>query len=113
MGDFPNPPAPPSPIGEGGRENSGEDNFLELGRQVVAAQPFSVLLGTHLEAFAPGQVTMALMLQPQHTQQDGRVHDGVISYLAANALIFAGGSALGMPVVVAEYKVNYVRPAQG
>jgi uncharacterized protein (TIGR00369 family) len=80
---------------------------------VVAAQPFSVLLGARLDAFAPGQVTMAIPLQPRHTQQTGAVHDGVIGYLAANAMIFAGGSALGMPVVVAGYTINYVRPAQG
>jgi uncharacterized protein (TIGR00369 family) len=89
------------------------DEFLALGRQVLAAQPFSALLGTRLEAFVPGQVTMALTLQPQHTQQDGWVHGGVLGYLAENALLFAGGSALGMPVVIAEYKINHVRPAQG
>ena len=88
------------------------DNFLELGRQVIAAQPFSVLLGARLEAFAPGEVTMALTLQAQHTQQDGVAHDGVIGYLAATALIFAGGSALGTPVTVAEYKINFLRPAE-
>ncbi len=90
-----------------------EDDFLTLGRQLIAAQPFSVLLGTRLEAFVPGQVTMALTLGPQHTEQEDLVHEGVISVLANMALIFAGGSALGMPVVTADYKINYVRPAQG
>ena len=89
------------------------DELLAMGRQLIAAQPFSMLLGTRLEAFVPGQVTMALTLQPQHTQQDGLVHEGVISVLANMVLIFAGGSALGMPVVTADDKINYVRPAQG
>jgi uncharacterized protein (TIGR00369 family) len=89
------------------------DEFLALGRQLIAAQPFSAGLGIRLEAFAPGQITAALTLGPPHTQQDGWVHEGVISALAGNGLIFAGGSALGMPVVTAEFTINYVRPARG
>ncbi len=89
------------------------NEFLAMGQQLVASQPFSELLGTRLVAFVPGQVTVALTVGPQHTEQEGRVHEGVISVLANMGLIFAGGSALGMPVVTAEYKINYVRPAQG
>lgn len=46
-------------------------------------------------------------------QQHGFAHGGVISYLADNALTFAGGAALGPAVVTSEYKINYVRPAVG
>ena len=46
-------------------------------------------------------------------QQNGFVHRGVLSYAADNALAYAGGSALGVPVVTAEFKVNYLRPAGG
>jgi uncharacterized protein (TIGR00369 family) len=41
------------------------------------------------------------------------VHGGVLSYLADNALTYAGGSVLGTDVVTAEYKINYLRPATG
>jgi uncharacterized protein (TIGR00369 family) len=41
------------------------------------------------------------------------VHGGVISYVADNALTFAGGTALGPGVVTAEFKINYLRPAIG
>ncbi len=88
-------------------------DFLALGREVLAMQPFSALLGTQLLAFAPGEVEMALLLKPEFSQQAGYAHGGVISYLADNALTFAGGSALGVEVLTAEYKINYLAPGQG
>lgn len=89
------------------------EEFRALGQQLLDAQPFSVLLGGRVVAFTPGQVTMALTITPQHTQQDGVVHNGIIGYLAESGLIFAGGSALGTPVHTAGYMINYVQPAQG
>jgi len=88
-------------------------DFLALGRDVLAQQPFSVLLGTQLTAFAPGEVEMTLPLKPEFRQQAGFTHGGVISYLADNALTFAGGSALGIEVVTAGYTINYISPGQG
>lgn len=88
-------------------------SFLELGQQVLAAQPFSVLLQARLTAFSPGTVELVVPIQPTLLQQDGFVHGGVISYAADNALTFAGGSALGQAVVTSEYKINYLRPATG
>ena len=64
-------------------------------------------------AFVPGQVTLALTMKPEYRQQNGFAHGGIISYLADNALTFAGGSALGIEVLTAEYKINYIRPATG
>jgi uncharacterized protein (TIGR00369 family) len=46
-------------------------------------------------------------------QQHGFVHGGVVSYIADNALTYAGGAVLGTAVVTSEYKINYVRPAIG
>ncbi|WP_353652900.1 PaaI family thioesterase [Zhongshania aliphaticivorans] len=45
-------------------------------------------------------------------QQHGFVHGGVVSYLADNALTYAGGSVLG-DSVTSEYKINCLRPALG
>ena len=36
-----------------------------------------------------------------------------MSYLADNALTYAGGTAMRVPVVTSEFKINYVRPALG
>lgn len=86
---------------------------MALGRQVLAAQPFSRLLGVEIGAVAPGQAELHLLLKPEHLQQHGFAHGGVVSYLADNALTFAGGTALGGDALTSEYKINYVRPAVG
>ncbi|MGV3492743.1 MAG: PaaI family thioesterase [Ramlibacter sp.] len=84
--------------------------LLAFGRDALDRQPFSVLLGARLDAFEQGVVELSVPVSPQLLQQDGFVHGGVLSYLADNALTFAGGSVLGK-VLTAEFKVNYLRPA--
>jgi uncharacterized protein (TIGR00369 family) len=87
--------------------------FLAMGRDILAQQPFSVLLGAELAALSPGQVDLQLALRPEHLQQHGFAHGGLVSYLADNALTYAGGTAMQVPVVTSEFKINYVRPAVG
>ena len=87
--------------------------FLAMGREVLAAQPFSVLIGAELHALAPGQCELQVPVTAQIRQQHGFVHGGVVSYAADNALTYAGGTALGVPVVTSEFKINYLRPAVG
>ena len=91
----------------------GPEAYLAMGRGVLASQPFSVLVGAELVALSPGVCELALPVTPQVLQQHGFVHGGVVSYLADNALTYAGGTALGVPVVTSEFKINYVRPAIG
>jgi len=86
---------------------------LARGRQVLAQQPFSVLIGAELVALAPGQCELHLPITDQIRQQHGFVHGGVVSYIADNALTYAGGTALRVPVITSEFKINYVRPAIG
>jgi uncharacterized protein (TIGR00369 family) len=87
--------------------------FLQMGRDVIASQPFSVLLGAEMIALEPGRCELGLAITPTLKQQMGFAHGGVVSYLADNALTFAGGTAMQVPVVTSEYKINYVRPAVG
>lgn len=89
------------------------DDLLAMGRMVMAAQPFSVLLGTELTLMEQGRVELVLPIRPEHAQQAGFVHGGVISYLVDNALTYAGGSMLGNDVLTAEFKINYLKPGQG
>lgn len=89
------------------------DELLQLGKEVLATQPFSVLVGAELTAFAPGLAELTIPIAPRLKQQHGFVHGGVISYAADNALTFVGGTVLGPAVVTSEYKINYVRPAMG
>nr|WP_303715165.1 hypothetical protein [Kutzneria buriramensis]WKX15531.1 hypothetical protein Q4V64_51740 [Kutzneria buriramensis] len=70
---------------------------LALARKALAAQPFSVLLGTRLVAFGDGAATLELDIRDELRQQYGFVHGGVLGgvlgYAAGNALTFAAGSA--------------------
>ena len=89
------------------------EDLLTWGRQVLASQPFSVLLGAELVGFSEGSAELRIPIKAELKQLHGFVHGGVISYAADNALTYAGGSALGAGVVTSEFKINYVRPAMG
>jgi uncharacterized protein (TIGR00369 family) len=99
------PAAPPVTV--------SEEAFLQMGREILARQPFSVLIDAHLAALAPGRCQLELAITEQLKQHLGFVHGGVLSYLADNALTYAGGTAMRVPVVTSEFKINYVRPALG
>jgi uncharacterized protein (TIGR00369 family) len=88
-----------------------QPDLLAWGRQVLAQQPFSVLLGARLDEFGEGRAQLSIPMSPDLLQQNGFVHGGVLSYLADNALTYAGGLALGNAVLTSEFKINYLRPA--
>ncbi|MDO9006167.1 MAG: PaaI family thioesterase [Aquabacterium sp.] len=89
-------------------------DMLAMGRRVLAMQGFSQLLGTELIAYGLEEgVVLRLALRDELRQQNGFAHGGVISYLADNALTFAGGTSLGPAVLTSEYKINYLRPGVG
>lgn len=97
----------------GGDNQVSPEALLAMGRGVLASQPFSVLIGAEMHALSPGNVDLQLPLTAQLKQQNGFAHGGIVSYMADNALTFAGGTALRVPVVTSEFKINYVRPAVG
>jgi uncharacterized protein (TIGR00369 family) len=88
------------------------EELLRRGQSVLFAQPFSRLLNAELTELTRGAAEIQLVIRPDLLQQHGVVHGGVISYLADNALTFAGGSLIGDAVTL-EYKVNYLRAAKG
>jgi uncharacterized protein (TIGR00369 family) len=88
-------------------------DMLAAGQQVLASQSFSQWLGTDLTAFNDREVELQLTLKENMLQQNGFAHGGIVSYMADNALTFAGGAQLGPAVLTAEYKINYLRPAVG
>lgn len=87
--------------------------LIALGKRVLASQPFSELLGAELTGLSDRDAELRLAIRPEMKQQHGFVHGGVLSYLADNALTFAGGMALGGNAVTSEFKINYIRPAIG
>ena len=86
---------------------------MELGKRVLAAQPFSVLVGAELVQYTDNMVEIQIPITKQLKQQQGFVHGGVVSYAADNALTFAGGTVFGADVVTSEFKINYMRPVIG
>ena len=86
-------------------------DVLMWAREMLGRQPFSAKLNAQLDAFAPGSAELSVPVVPGLLQQHGFVHGGVLSYLADNALTFAGGSVLG-DSVTSEFKINYLRPAK-
>ncbi|WP_218511044.1 PaaI family thioesterase [Variovorax sp. dw_308] len=97
----------------GGDHPVSPDAFLAMGREVIASQPFSVLVGAEMHQLSRGHIDLQLPITDKLKQQNGFVHGGVLSYLADNALTFAGGTAMAVPVVTSEFKINYVRSAIG
>lgn len=93
--------------------HSADNHMLELGRKILASQPFSVFLGAELTGLSAGKAEMRIPIRSEFGQQHGFVHGGIVSYAADNALTFAGGSVLGTGVVTSEFKINYLRPAVG
>lgn len=87
---------------------------LDEARSVLAAQPFSQVIGAELTAFTHGSAELRIDLRDELLQQHGFVHGGVLSYAADNALTFAGGTVLGgAGVVTRGFAIDYLRPAQG
>lgn len=80
---------------------------------IFDAQPFSKFLGAELTDVGQDSAEIRIRIRPELQQQHGFVHGGVLSYLADNALTFAGGLALGGDALTAEYKINYAKPATG
>ncbi|GAA4022432.1 PaaI family thioesterase [Allokutzneria multivorans] len=86
---------------------------LETAREVLAAQPFSALLGARLTAFGGGAATLELDVRDELRQQYGVLHGGVLGYAADNALTFAAGTVAGAGLITAGFTIDYLRPADG
>jgi uncharacterized protein (TIGR00369 family) len=82
------------------------------GQQALKSQPFSAVIGARLTSLSEGKAVLEVLIREELLQQNGYVHGGVISYIADNALTFAGGSVLGPAVLTQEYKINYLRLLQ-
>jgi len=86
---------------------------IDDAKAVLAAQPFSVLIGAEITEYGPDGSTLEIPLRPDLLQQFGFAHGGVLSYAADNALTFAAGAALGPSIVTTGFTIDYLRPAQG
>jgi len=86
---------------------------LDVLRRIFQAAPFINSLGIELDAVSDGKCHTRLSLRPEHLQQTGVVHAGVIATIADHTAGGAAGSVLGSrsyPLTV-EFKVNFLNPA--
>ena len=89
------------------------DFSVAQAQEILRSQAFSRLLGTELLEFGDGRAVLALNVQPDHTQQNGFAHGGILAYLVDNAITFAAGTVLGPKLLTAGIGVEYLRPATG
>lgn len=86
---------------------------LEQARAVLEAQPFNAALGARLTQFGGGIARLELDVEERHLQQQGRVHGGVLAYLADNVLTFAAGTVLGAAVLTSGLTIHYLHGPRG
>jgi len=82
-------------------------------RASFARQTFMAALGATLERVAPGEVEIAAPFRPEHAQQNGFLHAGVVTSIADSACGYAALSLApaGHDVLAVEFKISLLRPA--
>ncbi len=89
-----------------------EESFEDV-RRIFKSAPFIGSLGIELDAVSPGECHASLAVRPDHLQQTGVVHAGVIATLADHAAGGAAGSVLekGSYPLSIEFKINFLHGA--
>lgn len=107
------------PLGSGARDKaqaSGLDpSTIERIEAIFASTPFIQWLGVRMTTLTKGGVETQLALSPDHRQQDGFAHAGVIAALADHTAGAAAATTMndGQTPLTIEFKVNLLRPAVG
>jgi uncharacterized protein (TIGR00369 family) len=84
-------------------------------RTSFGRQAFMATLGAQLMSVEPGVVVVELPFHPDHTQQHGFLHAGVVTAIGDSACGYAALSLMprGTAVLSVEFKVNLLKPASG
>lgn len=83
--------------------------------EVFDRAPFIRLLGFRLVGSGPGWVETDLTLEPDHLQQHGYVHAGVITTMADHTSGAAASTVIeeGRSILTAQFAISLLRPARG
>ncbi len=78
-------------------------------------QGFPAFCGFEVDRVAFGQFETSLQIRPEHTQQDGFVHAGVISSMADHTAGYAAFTTVSdqFRILTIEFKINFLNPAKG
>lgn len=84
-------------------------------RRSFDRQTFMQTIGGRLTALSPGRCEVEIAFRPDLCQQNGYLHGGLITSIAANAAGYAAFSLMppNSSVLGAEYKINLLSPAAG
>ena len=89
--------------------------FKAAVEQLFESAPFVAHLGMHLTGLRPGWCEAQLVLTPDHLQQNGYVHAGVLATMADHTAGAASTTVVGAQeyVLTAEFKINFLYAALG
>jgi uncharacterized protein (TIGR00369 family) len=89
------------------------DRFDFLKRDYI--QGFPAYCGFEVDQVAYGKFEASLKIGPDHRQQDGFVHAGVIATMADHTAGYAAYTTVSeeFRVLTIEFKINYFKPATG
>ncbi len=90
-----------------------QPDILSLASSIFDSQPFSQHIGAELAEVTQTSTIIQVELRDALCQQHGYAHGGLLSYLADNAITFAGGIALSSDALTSEFKINYLKPGRG
>lgn len=85
-------------------------------RKALDSQGFMQLVGAQIDLLAPGRAVLSLARRKELLQQHGLFHGGVIGFLVDNTTTVAAATLIrdaGQSCLTAEYKLNFVSPANG
>ncbi len=89
------------------------DWFEFLKRDYV--QGFPAYCGFEVERVEDGVFETRLAVRPDHRQQDGYVHAGVMATMADHTAGYAAYTTVSQAfrILTVEFKINYLKPAAG
>ncbi len=78
-------------------------------------QGFPAFCGFEVDTVEDGRFETRLAVQPEHLQQDGFVHAGVIATMADHTAGYAAYTTVSENhrILSIEFKINYFKPATG
>lgn len=78
-------------------------------------QGFPAFCGFQVDLVEHGRFETSLAVQPQHLQQDGFVHAGVMATMADHTAGYASYTTVtqAQRILTIEFKINYFQAAQG
>jgi len=92
-----------------------DPDWEEKVRASFARQTFMDTIGARLTAVSPGHCEVELPFRGDLCQQNGYLHGGVVTAIAANATGYAAFSLMppNSSVLGVDYKINLLDPAAG